>query len=916
MLQVPCRILIGPLYNPGVLGAYAASPEIKVFMYESAHSQKYAYDLVYPLEQVRHFNQIFDYLPPDWEPELVIWWDPVYQPLPPGLEDCPYPTALIPGDWNLSFLNVLQVSQRVNAVFADTRLSAILRQAGIEHVFPWQGFAFDSSQIYFEPGLERIYDICFIGNMNPSIHPQRSRYLAQVLQLQDQYRLFLRHGVWGDDYRHALNQSRIVLNYTICQVLNMRAYEAPACKALLFIEEENLEVRSVFEDRVSCILYNEHNLLELLVYYLEHEEERARIAEAGYQTVQAYSYEQQFERLLAQIPALLSQAWRPALTRSPARLHLLALNQIAASNPRGAYLASEFLQKIWTQLSTRLLPERVWELNALLVMLFPYFDENQLLKPVYSVSLQELLQGFELALSLNPDNPVLRYHHGLVCEYLGDQTQALWSYSYSVELMASGHRDELLEYRDFILPFNKSGRGTDQLAFEWERVSYQGYETHQYPNGSYVRLLSSSIWQRIGRILSMQANHTKALIAYQNAYENFPRASLLLEIARLQPAEEALETFNRMIGLQPLLLPYLSEILGPEQLISHADWVLNLTRQYLPLFPELNKLKLLAELVLAEPSDRAPDEILHPLPVWQAFLNLLFSEDFYQWLCRVLQTQELNPELARFQVLRQPLGLGWELAVESAPELSLNIGFYWDSKASLKFARSAGSWQRVYDSASDLSLGICGPDVFPFRFPTELSRSNELVDELKAGFKELILVVLSEWSAEQLRQLLAAYESHWSAQPECLLLLWSPPGCQLSLAELERLMPQEAQAQISWLDEALTPSEQGYLLCQANLILASPRGLGLFYSYWASSLQIPVVWMCLPGWLPDQGRGGFGLPAFADSAQALAAYASKTELAFQALPRHWLDPDLKQQAWLNGLWQLRLWQTFAPPQGS
>ena len=93
--RVP-RLLIGPLYNPAVLGKYATHPDIKLFMPRSSFTEHYDYDLVYEPEQVRHFNDLFDALPAQWEPELVIWWDIVYQAILPGVSESRYPTALIP----------------------------------------------------------------------------------------------------------------------------------------------------------------------------------------------------------------------------------------------------------------------------------------------------------------------------------------------------------------------------------------------------------------------------------------------------------------------------------------------------------------------------------------------------------------------------------------------------------------------------------------------------------------------------------------------------------------------------------------------------------------------------------------------------------------------------------------------------
>lgn len=919
-MQLPCRILIGPLYNPALIGKYITDPQLRTFMPRSEFTAMYRYDLVYDLDQISHFNQIFAGLG-DWEPELVLWWDPVYQTIPPGIEDCPYPIALIPGDWNLAFLGVLAGAQAVDAVFADGRLGPILQTAGIQRVYPWPGFAYDSRLLYQEPELERIYDVCFIGNMNPSIHPRRSRYLAQLLGLQDRWRLFLRHGgVWGDAYRRALNQSRIVLNYTICQVMNMRAYEAPACGALLMIEEDNVEVRDVFEDRVSCVLYNEHNLLELIDYYLSHEDERAAIAAAGQRVVQAYSYERHFERLLAKIPALLQDlgpdfaARRPALQQPPARRQLRALNQMAASNAHGLRASVPMLNQFWQQMQAAGISS-AWELNALMVLLFPYLDEQQSLRQAYGVPLDELLQGFEAALHLDPHNPVLRYHHALCCEYLGQQTQALWSYSHAVELMARGQLPQLSEYREFVLPFNKSGRGFDQLAFEWERVSYEAYEQGSDPALRYVALLSTSIWQRIGRILQQQGQLAKALVAYENAFISSARAPLQLEIARLQlqqdQPEAAWQAILSAIELQPLLIGQLVDLLTPELLLRHADWIYARSHEALMIYPALAQPRLLAGLVLQARGRQLGLS-------WRDLLPIKLSADFYQWLCLILQRCEAAPALAALQALRQPWGLRFELPLEAEPPLELACGLFWSaSPQAERLSEAAGSpLRRVYDAPSDPAAGICGPDLLPYSFAAAapLART-QLLDGLLAEAAQPLLVVLAGWTRAQLAALLTAYEAGWDAHPDSLLLLWTPPGSAgISLGDLEALLPEAMQAQLAWIDEPLALPEQGALLQLCQGLLALPRGQGLFYSHWACALGRPLAWPEAPDWQPEPAARAF-VPASSDSFEARIAAGLNYLLSAPASPAPALLGSDLSQAWLDGLWQLRLWHQVGTDRG-
>jgi hypothetical protein len=78
----------------------------------------------------------------------------------------------------------------------------------------------------------------------------------------------------------------------------MRTFEAAAAGALLFQEAGNLEVPTYFADRRECVYYDSGNLEELLEYYLEHEEERERIARAGRERAREYTWGRMWQEIV------------------------------------------------------------------------------------------------------------------------------------------------------------------------------------------------------------------------------------------------------------------------------------------------------------------------------------------------------------------------------------------------------------------------------------------------------------------------------------------------------------------------------------------------------------------------------------------------------------------------------------------
>jgi hypothetical protein len=148
----------------------------------------------------------------------------------------------------------------------------------------------------------RDIDILFVGNTHPAVQRERNPWLAR---LADRRNVFIAQSVWGDEYRQLLSRAKIVFNRSIRGEANMRTFEAAAAGALLFQEEENLEVRDFFEDGKECVLYRSDNLEELLNYYLDNDEEREKIAAGGREKVKEYTWAKLWEKQLG----LIEREW-------------------------------------------------------------------------------------------------------------------------------------------------------------------------------------------------------------------------------------------------------------------------------------------------------------------------------------------------------------------------------------------------------------------------------------------------------------------------------------------------------------------------------------------------------------------------------------------------------------------------------
>lgn len=85
-----------------------------------------------------------------------------------------------------------------------------------------------------------------------------------------------------DDCAKKLSQSRLLINESIKEDLNMRTFESLACKKLL-ITEEVPDLLKHFKDGVHLRTFKTiDEAVDIAKYYLAHPEEREAIAEAGY----------------------------------------------------------------------------------------------------------------------------------------------------------------------------------------------------------------------------------------------------------------------------------------------------------------------------------------------------------------------------------------------------------------------------------------------------------------------------------------------------------------------------------------------------------------------------------------------------------------------------------------------------------
>jgi tetratricopeptide (TPR) repeat protein len=806
-MSCPYRILIGPLFNPDYLGDYQQDPNIRIFKHRNpVEAQPERFHILYDMEKTPTFGHILAQLPPDWEPDVVIWWDAVYQGVPPGIERCPYPTILIVGDWNVGALQSLVHAEMFDALLADRSFLRILERYQFANGLYWPGFSFQP-QIHRSLPAARDIDISFVGNLNSSVHLERSVLLDQVLQLRDQYQVVVSQGVWGDAYVELLNRSKIVFNYSVRSEMNMRAYEAPACGALLFMEANNLEVRDFLTDREHCVLYTPENLHELLVYYLSHDEEREAIAAAGQRRIQAYTYHKQFEQLWTLIPTVQTWFHRHARTygrRSAMERLLLDSRQLFFALSHGS---SALARQLITQIPSFTGPltvEQAEHLNALSVLLTPVLASGAPLSTETDALFTHLYDLFGLCHQAEPQHPVYLYHQGFMLESRQQWEQAESVYLSVLALLEIlGAAEKIYHTRFYLLPSPRF-RTHNPFPTEWEQACVglaPGTESHEL-----LARFKAQIWQRIALMRYYLQRWPMALEAYTHLILMADRGLFWLWKARvhvvLGELASALNCFQNALARDPFLIAQIGAVFSGAHFAEiHPvlrPWVI----RYADIFPAVKDYLQLMRFFAAPLSER--DGILagHYSARW---VQLLIS-------CQYLSEQWLNP------LLNQPVRVAIKgLQAPESPNLLPQAPFLQWVEADAEVV-----FERVWEQGSFATWRLSMAELpCLFAMPSEPQPCEDV------GGVPYVLLLPDALPMAVCLAVIMQFETDFATQ-NIQLVLWSPGFSEQDWEVFIAHIPENYAAQISILSYSLTSGQQQGLFHDALAVLGGP----LRYLWW------------------------------------------------------------------------------------
>jgi spore maturation protein CgeB/Tfp pilus assembly protein PilF len=216
-------------------------------------------------------------IPESFKPDLYLWLDSGFAVLPADLAELPGIKVAYFIDTHMHLETRIEMARGFDYVFiAQEKQIEDFHRAGMQKV-AWLPLAC-SPELHDLAERERTIDVAYIGSLSKHTDERRFDLMRRVAERYPNNAIGMR---WPDQMAETYAQTKIVVNAAVKDDVNMRVFEAMASGALLITDDVS-GLQDLFVDGQHLVVYhNDDNLFDLVDYFLEHDEERERIAAAG-----------------------------------------------------------------------------------------------------------------------------------------------------------------------------------------------------------------------------------------------------------------------------------------------------------------------------------------------------------------------------------------------------------------------------------------------------------------------------------------------------------------------------------------------------------------------------------------------------------------------------------------------------------
>ncbi|MFO0938678.1 MAG: glycosyltransferase [Gemmataceae bacterium] len=357
----------------------------------------------------------------------------------------------------------------------------------MNHVKPANLFGLGTEWLnepYADPAAPRPYDVAFVGNLNSAVQSENLAWLGRLGQLSSRYRITIQSGIFGEEYRNLLRNSKLVFNRSNCGEMNLQAFEACAAGAVLLQESDNREIHTYLNEGTEFVSYNPDNLERVIDEILSNDQRRIEIAKAAQNKVKQYS----FETLLDQ--AIDSLNWEEVTSRANERVKRFS------NDVEGEYL-SRLRARVWQRINLSGIdfdPEL-----AIFVNHTPFEHDRGIL----SDNPQTALQAFRRAA---PGNRVSQLAYAELMISTGERERALDTLKQLAHNLSGD--STLTEFENQTVPY---ALGSHSFRVDWERAgwSYAGRDAGE--RRAKHALLQARVYTRLGDLTGESSAYESAL---------------------------------------------------------------------------------------------------------------------------------------------------------------------------------------------------------------------------------------------------------------------------------------------------------------------------------------------------------------------------------------------------------------------
>lgn len=219
--------------------------------------------------------------------------------IPYEMIEIPKPNIYWASDTHLGFDYRLETARKFNHVFVAQKQAVIdFAKAGVQA--EWLPHAVEQTAYPHFDYASKDYDVCFVGHINSQNRVEfLDRMFAEFPNFFFGQRRF-------EEAAKKFCKSKIVLNIAMKEDLNMRCFEALGTGSFLLTDWVPY-IDEVFEDGKHLVLYRTlDEAVDKAKYYLAHDSEREKIAQAGYEHVMAnHTIDHRANVMLSRINSLI-----------------------------------------------------------------------------------------------------------------------------------------------------------------------------------------------------------------------------------------------------------------------------------------------------------------------------------------------------------------------------------------------------------------------------------------------------------------------------------------------------------------------------------------------------------------------------------------------------------------------------------